>query len=162
MEKGRKAVVISIFALVMLLILEAGFRLVSVNKEFTDMVLKPSDDLYWRLAWMAGRQSDENSEDLSPLDRYDATKGWTAKPGLRNRNASDKKYLNTNDEGFRGRPNFSSSKVDSITRIMILGDSFTFGDEVSDHETYAVQLQYMLPKTEVMNLGVKDMVTIRY
>ena len=37
---------------------------------------------------------------------------------------------------------------------MILGDSFTFGDEVSDDETYSYYLQEMLPHTEVINMGV--------
>ena len=37
---------------------------------------------------------------------------------------------------------------------MILGDSFTFGDEVSDGETYCYYLQQMLPHTEVINMGV--------
>jgi hypothetical protein len=37
---------------------------------------------------------------------------------------------------------------------LILGDSFTFGDEVSDNETYSYYLQQMLPHTEVINMGV--------
>jgi hypothetical protein len=37
---------------------------------------------------------------------------------------------------------------------LILGDSFTFGDEVSDNETYSYCLQEMLPHTEVINMGV--------
>jgi hypothetical protein len=37
---------------------------------------------------------------------------------------------------------------------LILGDSFTFGDEVSDDETYAFYLQQMLPQAEVINMGV--------
>jgi hypothetical protein len=36
----------------------------------------------------------------------------------------------------------------------LLGDSFTFGDGVSDDEVYAHYLQEMLPGTEVINLGV--------
>ena len=36
---------------------------------------------------------------------------------------------------------------------MVLGDSFTFGDEVSDDETYSAYLQAMLP-TEIINMGM--------
>ena len=35
-----------------------------------------------------------------------------------------------------------------------MGDSFTFGDEVSDNETYPHYLQQMLPHIEVINTGV--------
>ncbi|MBW1818455.1 MAG: hypothetical protein JRJ60_15020 [Deltaproteobacteria bacterium] len=37
---------------------------------------------------------------------------------------------------------------------MILGDSFTFGDGVSDTETYSYYLQEMLPTAEIINMGV--------
>ncbi len=37
---------------------------------------------------------------------------------------------------------------------MVLADSFTFGDEVSDDETYSSYLQQALPGAENINLGV--------
>jgi hypothetical protein len=37
----------------------------------------------------------------------------------------------------------------------VLGDSFTFGEEVSDDETYTHYLESALPNTEVLNLGVQ-------
>ena len=39
-------------------------------------------------------------------------------------------------------------------RIVTLGDSYTFGDEVSDDETYSHYLERCLPDTEVMNFGL--------
>jgi len=39
-------------------------------------------------------------------------------------------------------------------RIVTLGDSYTFGDEVSDDETYSQYLERFLPDTEVMNFGL--------
>jgi len=37
---------------------------------------------------------------------------------------------------------------------VVLGDSFTFGDEVSDDETYSHYLQELLPDAEVINMGI--------
>jgi hypothetical protein len=44
---------------------------------------------------------------------------------------------------------------------LILGDSFTFGDEVSDDETYSAHLQAMLPHTEIINMVCTVMVMIK-
>jgi hypothetical protein len=41
-----------------------------------------------------------------------------------------------------------------VTRIVLLGDSFAFGEEVADHETFAHRLEELLPRFEVLNLGV--------
>jgi len=37
---------------------------------------------------------------------------------------------------------------------VVLGDSFTFGEEVGDEETFSHRLQSLLPNSEVLNLGV--------
>ena len=52
-------------------------------------------------------------------------------------------------------------KPDGVMRVLVFGDSLTFGDEVTDDETYVAHLQTMLPGTEVLNLGVHGMATIR-
>jgi hypothetical protein len=85
---------------------------------------------------------------------YDSSKGWMPKPNLRDVKAFTDKILNTNSKGLRGKKDFPYSKTKDKLRILILGDSFTFGDEVSDDETYAYYLQEMLPHTEVINMGV--------
>jgi hypothetical protein len=64
------------------------------------------------------------------------------------------KILNTNSRGLRGKKDFPYIKDKTRLRILILGDSFTFGNEVSDAETYSYFLQQMLPHTEVINMGV--------
>ena len=85
---------------------------------------------------------------------YDPYKGWIPKPNLRDVKAYNDKILNTNSKGLRGKKDFPYAKNRERLRILILGDSFTFGDEVSDNETYAHYLQEMLPDTEVINMGV--------
>jgi hypothetical protein len=87
-------------------------------------------------------------------DMYDPSKGWRPKPNLNDVKAFKDKILNTNSKGLRGKRDFSYSKTKEKLRILILGDSFTFGDDVGDDETYAHYLQEMLPHTEVINMGV--------
>ena len=87
-------------------------------------------------------------------DIYDSSKGWIPKPNLREVRALNNKILNTNSKGLRGKKDFPYLKNNERLRILILGDSFTFGDEVSDDETYSYYLQEMLPHTEVINMGV--------
>ena len=88
------------------------------------------------------------------FDIYDPSKGWMPKPNLRDVKVFSDKTLNTNSKGFRGKKDFAYSKSKERLRILILGDSFTFGDHVSDDETYSHYLQEMLPHTEIINMGV--------
>lgn len=64
----------------------------------------------------------------------------------------------TNSRGFRGSEEYGS-KPDGIYRIVCLGDSWTYGVMVNDHETYPAQLCRLLNaasprrRFEVLNLG---------
>ena len=64
-----------------------------------------------------------------------------------------------NEHGFRG-PGFSADKPDGVFRVMLLGDSFTFGEGVRFEDTFAVALERRLrvglPEVEVLNLGVSS------
>ena len=62
--------------------------------------------------------------------------------------------LNTNSKGLRGNREFDYGKHPDKQRVLIMGDSFTFGDEVSDNLTYAHYLQELMPYAEIMNMGV--------
>jgi lysophospholipase L1-like esterase len=62
-----------------------------------------------------------------------------------------------NSQGYRGEK-FSFLKNKDTTRILILGDSITFGIGVTDQETYPAQLEAILqekikPQVEVINAG---------
>jgi hypothetical protein len=85
---------------------------------------------------------------------YDPSKGWIPKPNVRDLKVFDNKILNTNSKSLRGKRDFSYNHNGERLRILVLGDSFTFGDEVSDDETYSSYLQEMLPDAEVINMGV--------
>ena len=64
------------------------------------------------------------------------------------------KSLSSNARGLRGSRDYAYERSPGAPRILVLGDSFTFGEEVGDDETYAAQLERMLPGAEVLNLGV--------
>ena len=64
-----------------------------------------------------------------------------------------------NDEGYRSAP-FSSNKRLGVLRIACIGDSWTFGMNVNQDETYPSRVEAMLERqapprsVEVMNFGV--------
>ncbi|MBP9864913.1 MAG: hypothetical protein KBC91_00775, partial [Candidatus Omnitrophica bacterium] len=62
--------------------------------------------------------------------------------------------IHTNSVGFRGKRDTSVEKPESVTRILALGDSFTFGFGVADDETFSRRLEETQPSVEVLNTGV--------
>jgi hypothetical protein len=76
--------------------------------------------------------------------------------------------IRTNHQGFRGIKDFNYEKSPNVFRIAVLGDSFTFGQFVSDEETFPSQLETQLktkfPQTkwEVLNFGVISYSPILY
>ena len=115
--------------------------------------LEANEDYTYLRNWVREHQK-SGTATYYAFDMYDPSKGWKPKPNLREVKAFNGKILNTNSKGFRGKQDFPYTKNQAKLRILILGDSFTFGDEVSDHETYSYYLQEMLPHTEVINMGV--------
>lgn len=91
---------------------------------------------------------------------HDSLKGWKASPNLRNfvgaKNPNkNHKRVSTNSKGMRGDKDFSYAKTIDKKRILFLGDSFTFGDEVNDNENYPYFVQQFLGTSyEVMNMGM--------
>jgi hypothetical protein len=67
----------------------------------------------------------------------------------------DGTIVSSNSKGLRGNTEYEYPRTAGKQRIVVLGDSFTFGSEVSDDETYAHDLESDLPNTEVLNLGVQ-------
>ncbi len=68
--------------------------------------------------------------------------------------------VRTNSAGFRG-PELPGAKPAGVYRIVVLGDSFTFGYGVRERQAYPARLEHILnarthgrPRVEVVNLGV--------
>ena len=121
-----------------------------------DRVIRPYyfvNDTAERLRWIKNHKNKE-SKMYYPFDKFDPTKGWITRPNIKDMTVFDNKILNTNSRGLRGEVEYTYEKQKDKIRILILGDSFTFGDEVSDTDTYPYLLQQMLPEAEVINFGV--------
>ncbi|MEO8315177.1 MAG: SGNH/GDSL hydrolase family protein [Pseudomonadota bacterium] len=68
-------------------------------------------------------------------------------------NVSHVEYLNVaNIDRFGGRRTFPS--YGALPRVIVLGDSFTFGVGVEDHETVVSQMAIKVPGATFLNLGV--------
>ena len=66
--------------------------------------------------------------------------------------------ITTNSQGFRGTREFSPKPKPGVLRILLLGDSVSFGYGVNENETFAIRLEHLLAaakiKAEVINLSV--------
>ncbi|MEZ5332381.1 MAG: SGNH/GDSL hydrolase family protein [Thermoanaerobaculia bacterium] len=130
--------------------LEAGSRIALSLPRFR-VPTDRSAGAIWRAAWMDRR---DHVDVYYGFDRYDPTLGWVLAPGLRDDGTFGEGSVSSNSAGMRGRREFGVEAPEGTQRIALLGDSFTFGDEVRDEETWAARLQERLPATEVLNLGV--------
>jgi hypothetical protein len=84
----------------------------------------------------------------NPAALYDSLLGWVPRPGVFDRSATEK--WGVNEAGLRN----NGSDLESQERpIVVVGDSFTFGDEVLDRETWPAQLEQRLG-VPVLNGGV--------
>jgi hypothetical protein len=67
------------------------------------------------------------------------------------------KPVRSNAQGFRGGP-WVTPRDTTVPRVMIIGDSFTFGNNAAEEDTYAAVLGQLLEKkigrVEVLNAGV--------
>jgi hypothetical protein len=146
----RRLLAWALYAIVVALTFEGVARL-ALSSVAVRAKLFTNDDASWRLQW-AARQRDQKGLNYA-LDDWSPTRGWTLKPNLRDvpfRGA----LVNSNARGIRGRRDYEIEKPAGVTRIVVLGDSFTFGEEVGDHETFAFHLERMIPNSEVLNLGI--------
>jgi lysophospholipase L1-like esterase len=89
---------------------------------------------------------------------YDPVLGWRNAPGDRETREITPVHVHVNASGFRG-PEFSETKAPGAVRILVLGDSLTWGWGVGDGEPYPAVLRTLLardasgPPPEVINAG---------
>ena len=151
MISKRRIVVVLAYGVFLTCLLEVTARLAFLIPAVAS--LRANEDYTYRRKWVREHQK-SGMQVYYTFDIYDPSTGWRPKPHLRDARVFDNKILNTNSKGLRGKRDFPYTKEKGRLRILILGDSFTFGDEVSDAETYSYYLQEMLPNTEVINMGV--------
>lgn len=83
----------------------------------------------------------------SPV-QYDREIGWVHRPGY----SWDGHTVSP--QGLRGTRLYSETPAIPDKRLLCLGDSFTFGYEVGDDETYPAHGERLAPGTEWINLGI--------
>jgi hypothetical protein len=62
--------------------------------------------------------------------------------------------IETTGDRIRGSKLISKEPDKSILRILAVGDSFTFGMDVGEHENFPYMLGKQIPHAEVLNMGV--------
>ena len=82
--------------------------------------------------------------------------GWVPKKNIEGIHAKPPIFestFHTNSLGIRDKE-YPFEKPLGVTRLVAIGDSFTWGYGVNDPEVYTEVLEGLLPNTEVINLGV--------
>lgn len=143
-------------ALLLLLVtatLEGGARWLVRTETLLARISSPFDEASWRLRWVNRHRGGETPYAFS-FDVHHPIRGWAVAPNVRNLEVFGGKRLNTDAHGLRGSREVPFEKTPGTLRVAIFGDSFTFGEEVSDDETFAHQVELLLPGVEVLNFGV--------
>ncbi len=148
----RRGIAVVLYLLGVLLFLESASRAVLAVDDLFARVATPDDDIWWRRQWQ--RRRTHEIPIYYSFDDPHPTRGWAVKPNLRNLPVFGGKVLSSNSGGARGAREYAEPKPDGVVRVLVFGDSLTFGDQVSDDETYVAHLQATLSGTEVLNLGV--------
>ncbi|WNM57636.1 SGNH/GDSL hydrolase family protein [Candidatus Nitrospira allomarina] len=87
-------------------------------------------------------------EDSVPLSGHHPVLGWA--PKLH----SHSKDVRINSQGIRADHDFAHVINPEVVRVSAFGDSFTFGEEVANEDTWEHQLEEQNPRIEVLNFGV--------
>jgi hypothetical protein len=146
--KLLKIVVINL--LLVFVLFEGGMRL---YYGITDKIPPHSDHSVFReWRWVKQRLADGKVKFDSRFV-HDQYAGWKNAPNVNTQDPYGNR-IRTNSQGMRNEQEFAVDKAGS-KRLLIIGDSYSFGHGVSDDETYAHVLNNRhMPDWQVMNLAV--------
>jgi len=148
---ARRVVFVLVYALGAVLFLEGVARGILASESLSGAAAARSS-AGWRLAWLDRQQPDVPI--YHSFDAFDPMLGWVSKPNVDGADTFGPGSVHTNSAGLRGQLEVPVDKTGDRPRVLIIGDSFTFGDEVRDDETYPHLLNGLLPEAEVVNFGV--------
>lgn len=146
----RRLTTATVYVIVVLAFFEMSSRAFLSRKDLFRRVAGV-DEASSRLRW-AARQ--DRRPLTQPFDIYHPVRGWTLRPGLRDEAAFGGVQLSSNERGYRGAGEVSESNPPGQRRVAVLGDSFTFGEDVGDEQTWVHQLGVLNSGLEPVNLGV--------
>jgi hypothetical protein len=165
-QNFRLIVTMNIITLALILLTgEIAIRMVARSsiegEKLGKIILKPKN---WGALSLHSRQLLDEAAARLPFHEYDDVMGWTVGP---NRRSADGLYYSSS-EGIRApRNGVSFAKGTMKTRIALVGDSFTFGEDVPYEDSWGHLLEKILgPEFEVLNFGVPgygvDQAYLRY
>jgi hypothetical protein len=100
-----------------------------------------------------------------PYIRHDPELGWSLQPGAIVSVPGLNAPLHVDAKGLRS-PHDHDDAAAGRPRVVCSGDSYTFGEGVSDAETWCAQLETLEPRIAALNLGVPgygaDQAYLRY
>ncbi len=87
---------------------------------------------------------------------HDATLGWVPVPGGNGTMGGEEfsVAVSINDQGFRGPRTYPRARLPGIPRVVVVGDSFSFGYGVRHEENWITRIEHALAPAEVINLAV--------
>jgi hypothetical protein len=149
--KLRRLAALTAYLLVVLAFFEVSSRAALSRKDFFRRVAGV-DQASSRLRW--ARRQDQGRRLVLPFDVYHPVRGWTLRPGLDRVTVFGGETLSSTARGYRGQHDVPATKPAGRVRVVALGDSFTFGEDVGDEDTWVHQLGVLRPDLEPVNLGV--------
>jgi len=146
--KILKIVLFNLLATIILI--EGSFRLYYAVTDKVPAAGDLSVQREWR--WVKARLAD-GKVSFDPRFVYDRHAGWANAPNIDTTPKNQGRVV-TNRFGMRNHQEFPLERIPGKQRMLIVGDSYSFGYGVSNEETFAYRLAGMLPDWEVMNFAV--------
>lgn len=141
------------YVLFLLALGEGAARFALMDEARLARIGSPYSEASWRLRFVL--RYARTGPAANPLEVPDRARGWALAPGLRRVPAFAGRTVSSNTHGLRGVREYASPKPAGTRRILAFGDSFTFGEDVADAETFCHRLGGLLPGVEVLNFGVR-------
>lgn len=156
-KTSRKILLLTLSVLAAVGMAELSLRWMATATDVA--LLSPEGDSYsedwWKAAWIRQRGTIDIFS-TGGLHTFDSDLGWKLRPGFHavfnaSPPMSDKPTPVTVDAlGYRVTPRKENGRF----KILVVGDSFTFGLGVGDADTFCSFLETELPDCEVFNAGV--------
>lgn len=151
------------FWLILLLFIYASFEVLSLASLY---ILKKTRNIVYEPLNISSLSENQEAllkkyiQDDTEYAEYSPLLGWKIKSNFHSQR------ININSEGIRSFRNYEKHPGEGNIRISTFGDSFTFGDEISDRETWQWQLEKINSRLEVLNFGMGayglDQALLRY
>jgi hypothetical protein len=149
--RPRRALALALYLVAVFGFFEVSSRAALSRKDLFRRVAGV-DEASSRLRW--ARRQAQGRRLVQPFDVYHPVRGWTLRADLDEVAVFGDHRLSSTTRGYRGRHDVPATKPAGRLRVLALGDSFTFGEDVGDEDTWVHQLGVLHPTLEPVNLGV--------